>query len=135
MIMKEIIKRALNLRRKQKRRKPSFQRQEGYRLKKLKSKKGKEGVWRKPRGRHSKLRQREKARGRLPKKGYGSPKAARSLTRSGLKPITISTPKQVEARITHPKKEAIIISASVGKAKRAKIIEEAKKLGVKVLNA
>ena len=121
----------LKLRRKQKRRKPSFKRQEGYRLKRLRSKGG--IGWRRPKGRHSKLRQKEKARGRHPSPGYGSPRAARGLSRSGLKEVRISTLSQL--RDINPKTEAALIANAVGKAKRGRIIEQAKKTGVKVMNA
>jgi len=118
---------ALKLRRKRKKKKPVFRRQEGYRLKKL------GGSWRKPKGRHSKLRQKEKPRGMHPGPGYGSPRSVAGLGRSGLKEVMISTPAQISK--LDPKKEAVLISGSVGKAKRALIIGQAKKLGVRVTNA
>lgn len=125
------MKGSIKLRRRQKRKKPSFSRQEGYRLKKLKS----QGAckWRRPKGRHSKLRQKEKARGRHPSPGFGSPKDVRGLGRSGLKEIMVSSPSQIKDM--NPKNEAILISGTVGKAKRGKILGSAKRLGVKVVNA
>jgi large subunit ribosomal protein L32e len=122
---------AIKLRRKQKRKKPSFQRQEGYRLKKLKSQST--SKWRRPKGRHSKLRQKEKARGKHPSPGYGSPREAKGLGRSGLKEIMIANPSQIKD--TDPKTEAILISGTVGKAKREKILDSAKRHGIKVVNA
>jgi large subunit ribosomal protein L32e len=124
--MKTAIKSSLKLRRKQKRKKPTFSRQEGYRMKKLK-----EG-WRKPKGRHSKLRQKEKPKGKHPSPGYGSPAATRGLSRSGLKEVIVSTPSQLKG--INPKTEAALIAGAVGKAKRAAILEQAKKTGIKVLN-
>ena len=124
--MERNLKRSLKLRRKLKRKKPEFQRQEGYRHKKLKQ------AWRKPRGRHSKLRQQEKARGSLPKAGYGSPKAARGLLRSGLLEVRVSNAAQLTS--INAKTEAVVIAAAVGKAKRAEIIGIARKQGIKVLN-
>ena len=121
------LKSALKLRKKAKKKKPSFQRQEGYRLKKLK--KG----WRRPKGRHSKLRQKEKARGKHPSPGYSSPKEAHGLSRSGFKVIRISNPKQLSN--IDSKNEAVMISGSVGKVKRQLIIETAKKDKIHVLNS
>jgi large subunit ribosomal protein L32e len=129
--MKAAIKNALKLRRKRKRRKPSFKRQEG-RLKKLKGKDN-DSIWRRPKGRHSKLRQKEKARGRHRSPGYGSPKAARGRLRSGLKEVRISTSSQLKD--INPKEDAAVIAGSVGKAKRTQIIEQAKKKGIKIINA
>jgi large subunit ribosomal protein L32e len=126
--MKAEVKSSLKLKRKQKRKKPSFQRQEGSgRIKKLKK------AWRRPRGRHSKLRQKEKARGRHPGKGYGSPKQTRGLTRAGLKEVRVSNPSQLEK--IDPKAEAVVISGSVGKLKRKQITEKAEKQRIRVLNA
>jgi large subunit ribosomal protein L32e len=41
-------------------------------------------VWRKPKGRHNKLRRQIKAKGPLPRPGYGSPAAVRGLHPCGL---------------------------------------------------
>lgn len=109
-----------------KRRKFRFKRQEGYRLVKLKKK------WRRPRGRHSKLRMHERARGRYPSPGYRSPKLTRGLTRSGLREIRISNPAEVER--ADPKKEFIIIASSVGKKKALDIVKMAEAKGIKVRN-
>jgi large subunit ribosomal protein L32e len=129
--MKADVKSVLKLRRKQKRKKPSFQRQEA-RLRKLKGRDN-DKIWRRPKGRHSKLRQKEKARGRHPSPGYGSPESVRGRLRSGLKEVRISTPSQLIS--IDPKSEAAIIAGSVGKAKRKEIIDQAKKKGIKVINA
>ncbi|RLI98603.1 MAG: 50S ribosomal protein L32e [Candidatus Aenigmatarchaeota archaeon] len=120
------LKRLLNIRKKAKRKKPSFSRQEAGR-KNLKD------SWRRPKGRHSKLRQREKARGSLPDPGYGSPRAVRGLTRSGKREVRVSNPGQLGS--IDPEKDAVIISSSVGRLKREKILEAAKKSNITVVNA
>ncbi|MFQ5648225.1 MAG: eL32 family ribosomal protein, partial [Candidatus Aenigmatarchaeota archaeon] len=56
-----------------KKRKPSFKRHEQFRCKKLKK------TWRKPRGRHSKMRVRVASRGRMPSIGYRNPPEVRGL--------------------------------------------------------
>jgi len=118
---------AIRTRRKQKRKKPGFIRQEGKIMKKLRT------VWRRPKGKHSKLRQNEKSRGKHPSPGYGSPKAVKGLTRSGSKQVRVSNLGQLKG--INNKTEVALIAGSVGKAKRTQMIEHAKKHGIKVLNA
>lgn len=119
------IKRLLKLRKKIKG-KRKFKRQEYFRHKRLKEK------WKKPKGRHSKLRIQEKARGRIVKIGYGSPRAVKGLTQAGYKPIRISNPKELEK--IDPKKEVVIIASGVGKKKRIEIVKKADNLKIKILN-
>lgn len=116
----------LKVRKKMKKKKPGFSRQEGYRLKKLKK------AWRRPRGRHSKLRKHERARGRLPKVGYGSPKSVKGLTRYGYREVRISNPNELEK--LNPGKEIALISSSVGKRKRTEIIKKAEEMKIKIVN-
>ena len=117
----------LRKRLKMKKRKPAFNRQEGYRFDRLKD------TWRKPRGRHSKLREHRKARGRLPDPGYGSPKAVRGLTKDGYRRVTVSN--KADLQKLDKGKDAAVIASAVGSKKRMEIILEAEKTGVKVLNA
>ncbi len=119
-------RKALRLRAKVKKRKPAFVRQEGYRYVKLKK------VWRKPRGRKSKLRRYHKSRGSMPNPGYCSPVAARGLSSSGFVEVLVSNPDGI-AKIDK-EKQAAVISSSVGKKKRMEIIDAAEKAGVRVLN-
>jgi large subunit ribosomal protein L32e len=116
----------LKVRKKMKKKKPGFSRQEEYRLKKLKK------AWRRPRGRHSKLRKHERARGRLPKVGYGSPKSVKGMTRYGYREVRISNPNELEK--LDPKKEIALISSSVGKRKRTEIIKKAEEMKIKIVN-
>jgi len=117
----------LRIRKKMKKKKPEFKRQEGYRYKRLK------GAWRKPRGRHSKLRKSEKARGKKPSVGYRSPAAVRGLTKQGYKPVLVSNKHDLGKM--DREKEAIVISSDVGKKKKMEIILEAEKMQIKILNA
>ena len=119
-------RKALRLRAKVKRRKPEFVRQEGYRYVKL------DKVWRKPRGRKSKLRRHHRSRGSMPNPGYRSPVSARGLSMSGFAEVLVSNPDGI-ARIDK-EKEAAVISSTVGKKKRMEIIDAAEKAGVRVLN-
>jgi large subunit ribosomal protein L32e len=116
----------LRVRKKVKRRKPSFSRQETGMHGKLKD------SWRRPRGRHSKLRKGKKSRGGIPKAGYGSPRETRGLTRQGYREVRVSSPKDLERM--NPKEEAALISSAVGKKKREEIIKKAEGMKIRVLN-
>jgi len=116
----------LRLRRKIKRKKPAFIRQEGSKHVKLGT------SWRRPRGKHSKLRRQKKARGRHPGPGYGSPRSVRGLTRSGLEAVRIFRPSDLDGM--NPKTEGALIAGSVGRAKREAIASKAKEMGIKLLN-
>ncbi len=112
----------LKIRRKGKKKKPEFKRQEYFKHKKLKRK------WRRPRGKQSKLRKGEKPRGRKPGPGYRSPRAVRGLTKKGLKIVMVSNPGELEK--LKPKTEAAVVRSGVGKKKREEIIKKAKDLGI-----
>jgi large subunit ribosomal protein L32e len=88
--------------------------------------------WRRPRGLHAKLRVREKSKGKLPSPGYGKPKEFRYLHPSGFKEVLIFNAKELEK--IDPKTQAVRISHSVGKKKRAEILKRAEELKIKVLN-
>lgn len=108
------------------RRKPKFLRQGQY-LKRVGEK------WRKPRGIHSKLRQKKKGKGSLPNVGYMAPKNLRGLHPSGYRERLVENVNYLS--LIDPKKEAVRISSKVGERKRKEIINKAKKLKLKVLNA
>ena len=107
--------------------KPTFRRQEGYRHAKLKD------SWRKPKGRHSKLRLREKARGKVVAIGFGSPSDVRGLNRQGYREVIVSSMADMEA--IKPKEEMAVISSSVGKKKRTELVNLATKKKIHVANA
>ena len=89
--------------------------------------------WRKPRGQHNKQREQKKAKGALPKPGFGSPIAVRGMHPSGFFEALVSSLKELEG--LDPKTQAIRIRATVGDRKRVAIQEAALGKGLKVLNA
>jgi large subunit ribosomal protein L32e len=89
--------------------------------------------WRKPRGQHNKQREQKKAKGALPKPGFGSPVAVRGMHPSGFFEIMVSTLKDLEG--LDPKTHAVRISAQVGTRKRVAIQDKALTAGLRVLNA
>lgn len=106
--------------------KPNFKRQEWFRYKKLGEK------WRKARGKTSKTRRYEKGKPAMPSVGYGSPKATRGLHPSGFKDVLVCNINELEN--LDPATQAGRISATVGKRKKAIMLDRAKELGIKILN-
>ena len=89
--------------------------------------------WRKPRGQHNKQREQKKAKGPLPKPGFGSPVAVRGMHPSGFFEVLLSSVKNLER--LDPKTQAVRIAATVGDRKRAGLQEQVIASGFKVLNA
>ena len=89
--------------------------------------------WRKPRGQHNKQREQKKAKGNLPKPGFGSPVAVRGMHPSGFFEVLVFTEKDLEN--LDVKTHAIRISAGVGARKRKVLQEKAAASGIKILNA
>jgi len=119
------MKKLLRQKKKMKKKKPEFKRQEYFKHKRLKKK------WVKPRGKRSKIRMGEKARGKKPSPGFSSPRKVRGLDRHGLKEIVVSNPAGLSKEM---KDSSIIIAATVGKRKRNEIIKKAEELGLKISN-
>ena len=88
--------------------------------------------WRKPRGQHNKQREQKKAKGALPKPGYGSPVAVRGMHPSGFFEVLVFTESDLEN--LDVKTQAIRISAGVGGRKRKALQEKAAEAGFKILN-
>lgn len=89
--------------------------------------------WRKPRGQHNKQREQKKAKGNLPKPGFGSPVAVREMHPSGFFEVMVFTEKDLMG--INPKTHAARIAAAVGSRKRALLQEAAAAKGIRVLNA
>jgi large subunit ribosomal protein L32e len=88
--------------------------------------------WRKPRGQHNKQREQKKAKGALPKPGFGSPIAVRGMHPSGFFEVLVASIKELEG-LDH-KTQAVRISAKVGDRKRVVLQDAAIAAGLKVLN-
>ncbi len=116
----------LELRNKLKRKKPDFIRTDAHKKKRL------EENWRRPRGRHNKIRLCKKGHRKKPSQGYRSPKAVRGLDRSGLKPIIVKNVNDL-VRLDK-KKDGAVISGNVGKKKRIEIAKKGIELGIAFLN-
>lgn len=106
--------------------KPGFKRHETYRHAKLK------GSWRKPRGKHSKMRQKHKGKGASPSIGYRLPEKVRGLNPMGYREVRVSTPSDVGK--LDPKADMAVIASSVGRKKRLEIMKAAEDAGVGMAN-
>ncbi len=117
----------LKVRRKTKRKKPEFVRQEYFKKTK------KVGLkWRRPRGSASKSRIREKGHQIRPSPGYRSPAAVRGLSRDGMQFLRVFNLNDLEG--ADPAKQKIVLAATVGKKKRIELLRKAEEKGFKVLN-
>ncbi|MBS3815245.1 MAG: 50S ribosomal protein L32e [Hadesarchaea archaeon] len=107
--------------------KKKFKRQESNRFKRLKD------SWRRPRGKDNKMRIDKKGKPSRVKVGYRKPKEERDIHPSGYRETLVENPSDLED--INPETHAARIGSTVGKRKRKQIIERAKELGIKLLNA
>ncbi len=119
-------KRLLDIRKKQKSKKPTFKQTDSHKKKKLAD------YWRKPDGIHNKTRYSKHGKCPLVEAGYGSPAAVRGLHPSGFEEIIVNNIKEVEALKTD--RQAGRIAGTVGARKRILIEKKAAELGLKILN-
>ncbi len=108
------------------RKKPKFLKQGAGYLKKVKKR------WRRPAGRHSKLKVKEKSKGSIPNVGYRSPRKLRGLHPSGFREVLIQNLNDLNK--INSKNETGRISSKIGKKKRKVILKKAKELKIKILN-
>jgi len=120
------MKELLELRKKIKKKKPNFVRQDAHK----KSRLGKK--WRRPKGIHSKMRLKLRGYRKSIAVGYGSPKKVRGLYNSGLKNVIVYSIDDIER--LDAKKECVTIAKNIGMKKRIPLINKAKVKGIKVIN-
>ncbi|MHC1570625.1 MAG: 50S ribosomal protein L32e [Methermicoccaceae archaeon] len=124
--MDDAVRKLLTVRRRQKSRKPTFRRY-GWRTKRKLS-----TSWRKPRGLHNKLRQHIRAKGRLVRVGFGSPRLVRGYHASGVQEVLVYNPSMLDG--IDGSQQAIRIGGGVGRKKRIEIQQRAEELNIRVLN-
>ena len=117
---------ALRVRAHARNKKPKFVRAESWRFDRFSE------SWRRPHGLDNKIRRKIKGWPPGPSTGYKGPKVARFLHPSGYKEVIVYNVTDLAA--IDPATEAARIGHTVGKRKRALIIEEAKQLDIKILN-
>ena len=116
----------LELRKKMKKKRPSFRRVESWRYKRVKD------PWRKARGIDSQTRKKTKSGVKSPGAGYRSPKKVRGLHPSGYEEVNVANPKELEN--LDPNTQAIKISSKLGAKKRVTLVEIAQEKQFKILN-
>ena len=126
-VLDEDTKAALATRAAQKKKAPSFRRQEWFRYKRL-SRTG----WKKPRGDDSSQRKNRKYRSALVRVGYGKIASARGLHPSGFEEVLVNKSSDLEG--LDPETQAVRIAKTVGNRKRSTIHDRADDLGLRVLN-
>ncbi|AAT43242.1 50S ribosomal protein L32e [Picrophilus oshimae] len=119
-------KRLLKIKNRMSRKRVEFRRQEWFRYKKFNE------SWRKPRGKHSKLREHLGYRPPVVDAGYRSPAAVRGLHPSGFAEKLVYNVNDLKS--INPDREGARIASSVGMRKRKEIEEEADNLGIHVFN-
>lgn len=107
-------------------RRPAFKRQEWHRYAKLG-----EG-WRKPKGRHSKMKRGLKRRSPMADIGFRGPAKVRGYHPSGFREVLVHNIDGLES--VDPKVEAVRIGGTVGTRKRLEIQDRADDLGIRILN-
>lgn len=120
------VKRLVGVRKVLKGKKPRFIRQEFGKFKRIPDK------WTRPKGHHSKMRERRKGNPRMVVSGWKSPAAVRALHSSGLARVVVASSSAL-AQLNKATQGAII-AAAVGTKKRLVLIAEAQKLGITILN-
>lgn len=119
----------LELRKKLKKKKPFFIRKDSFKKSRLGKRRKKKQKWRRPRGRHSKLREKRKSYMSQPSIGWSSPKAVRGLINE-FKPKLIHNAQELEKL----EKDEIAIIGTIGKKKKIEIAEKAFEKNIKILN-
>jgi len=126
-VLDDATKEALSTRAAQKKKTPTFRRQEWFRYKRL-SRTG----WKKPRGDDSSQRKNRKYRSALVRVGHGKIAAARGLHPSGFEEVLVNNSSDLEG--LDPETQAVRIAKTVGNRKRSAIHDRADDLGLRVLN-
>lgn len=122
----ERLTKLLEIRKKNKARKPSFRRQDSHKKKKLGM------MWRKPRGLHSNVRLNVRGYVHGPSHGYGSPRAVKFRNRFGYKEVVVHNLNDLVG--LDKDSVQIKIARTVGKRKKVQLLEKAKELGLTLSN-
>jgi large subunit ribosomal protein L32e len=120
------LERALRLRKRMKQKKPNFVRPESWRYVRIKEN------WRRPRGLDHKVRLMYDGWPPGVSIGYRSPRATRGLHPSGYREVLVFNVEGLKN--VDPKTQVIRIAHTVGKRKRVKILAEAKRKRLTILN-
>ena len=112
--------------------KPRFLRRDWNKKSKLGRKRKNKQVWRKPKGRHNKLRQKFKGKSKQPSIGYGSDRIIRGAI-GGLKKVVINNIHEL-LQFGNNRNVSIMIAKNVGALKRMDIIKKALEMNINIAN-
>eukprot|EP01053_Blabericola_migrator_P000955 Blabericola_migrator_1__954@NODE_123_length_13376_cov_72_514539_g109_i0_p9_GENE_NODE_123_length_13376_cov_72_514539_g109_i0NODE_123_length_13376_cov_72_514539_g109_i0_p9_ORF_typecomplete_len138_score23_53Ribosomal_L32e/PF01655_18/1_1e52Phage_integr_3/PF16795_5/0_038_NODE_123_length_13376_cov_72_514539_g109_i027843197 len=90
--------------------------------------------WRKPKGIDNCVRRRFRGTLRMPKIGYGSPKATRHVLPNGLRKFVLHKVDDLDMLLMHNKAICGEIAHAVSARKRRQIVERAEQLGIRITN-
>jgi len=110
--------------------KPRFLRSDWYKASRLGKNRKNKQLWRKPKGRHAKKREKKKSRGKQPSIGYSMTRSERGRIH-GLMPALIFNPQGL---IQVKKDQIAIVSSKVGIKKKIEIAKKAIELKIKIKN-
>src|SRR3989344_5926525 len=125
--MKENNKNLLEFRNYLKSKKPDFLRQDAHKVKKLEKK------WRRPKGRHSKMRFKLRGYRKSPSIGYSSPKEVKYLNKKGLREILVNNINDL-MNIDNKELNIVLLSSTLGLRKSLEILRKAKELKLNISN-
>jgi large subunit ribosomal protein L32e len=108
----------LEIRKKLRKKRPSFHREDSHKVKGIKR------AWRKPTGRHSKVRHQRRGYVMRVEPGYGSPAVIRGSHKSGLFPVIVHNIADFKG--LDKSKQGIVIASRVGKKNKVKKKDETK---------
>ncbi len=91
--------------------------------------------WRKPHGIDNRARRRYKGNLLLPSVGFGTNTKTRHVLANGFRKVLVCNLKELEVLLMHSRKFCAEIAHSVSKQLRAKIVDRATQLGIRVTNA
>ncbi|MBD3361939.1 50S ribosomal protein L32e [Candidatus Woesearchaeota archaeon] len=117
---------ALKIRKKLRKKRPSFHREDSHKVKSVKRN------WRKPVGSHSKVRHQLKGYVKRVEPGYRSPRIIRGTNKDGLFPVKVNNVSDLNK--VDKTRQGVVIASNVGKKKAVVLLNKAKEMGLSVLN-
>jgi len=117
----------LGVRKKMSAKRPKFLRQDYHHRMKVE-----DDLWRAPKGRHSKMKQRKRGHRAAVAIGYRGPAEVRGLHKTGAAIFRIENLHQITA--IDPKNSVIILSSTLGARKRYQLLKTAAEKNIPVLN-
>lgn len=120
------VKRLLEARKTQKKRKPAFIRQDAHKNPKLDER------WRRPKGSDNKMRLAKRGYRRAVSVGYRAPAGVRGLTNAGFERVKVA--RKGDLASIDPKTQCVVVASGTGMKKRMEILQECADKQIPVFN-